>query len=319
MTTAEELRDASTRFVRVLAPDKSIKGVQMFDLDARPGSLLTYGNPKTAKGEGYGVLTAVMHFAPAQLSGRNVCSHSTAGCENACLGVFAGRGGIGIGDLPSGPDEALQEWLADMPAPTAVIQVARIRRTRYLTRERVSFLATWALETRRHELRARAHGLKCAERPNGTSDIPWENVPITAEVIAEIRRICPRNLRKWARRLRASGYPHIFAMFPRIRFYDYTKMPAQLRRRALSIPNYHLTYSLAESNEDKARAAAGMGLNVAVVFAVKRGRPLPETFWGRRVIDADLTDLRYLDPAGVVCGLRAKGGAVNDRTGFVRR
>ena len=35
----------------------------MFDLDARPGSLLTYGNPKTAKGEGYGVLTAVMHFA----------------------------------------------------------------------------------------------------------------------------------------------------------------------------------------------------------------------------------------------------------------
>ena len=62
-----------------------------------------------------------------------------------------------------------------------------------------------------------------------------------------------------------------------------------------------------------------MGLNVAVVFAVKRGRPLPETFWGRRVIDADLTDLRYLDPAGVVCGLRAKGGAINDRTGFVRR
>ncbi len=51
------------------------------------------------------------------------------------------------------------------------------------------------------------------------------------------------------------------------------------------------------------------GFNVTVVFAVKKGEPLPKTWNGYRVIDGDIHDLRFLDPEGVVVGLRAKGRA----------
>lgn len=39
---------------------------------------------------------------------------------------------------------------------------------------------------------------------------------------------------------------------------------------------------------------------------------------GHRVIDGDESDLRFLDPASVIVGLRAKGRARKDRSGFVR-
>jgi hypothetical protein len=110
----------------------------------------------------------------------------------------------------------------------------------------------------------------------------------------------------------------VFAAFPDVVFYDYTKVPARIRRRALSIPNYRLTFSLAESNEDKAREAVAAGLNLSVVFAVRKGQPLPETFWGLPVIDGDVSDLRFTDPSGCVVGLRAKGRGIKDTSGFVR-
>jgi hypothetical protein len=44
---------------------------------------------------------------------------------------------------------------------------------------------------------------------------------------------------------------------------------------------------------------------VAYVFKDK----LPKKYLGRRVIDGDKHDLRYMDPRGVVIGLVAKGKA----------
>jgi len=46
-----------------------------------------------------------------------------------------------------------------------------------------------------------------------------------------------------------------------------------------------------------------------VVFSTTRGAPLPIEFLGVPVIDSDAHDLRYLDPIGVIVGLRAKGRA----------
>src|SRR3954469_19619820 len=94
------------------------------DLDQRPphGGLLTTGNPKTAKGEGRGYFTAILHLAPSKVSGRNTCANATAGCAAACLNT-AGRGGIGL----------------DANGLNA-IQVARIRRTRFAFADRASFL-----------------------------------------------------------------------------------------------------------------------------------------------------------------------------------
>lgn len=54
----------------------------------------------------------------------------------------------------------------------------------------------------------------------------------------------------------------------------------------------------APTGEAAARRVLGAGGNVAVVFRVKRGRPLPAVWNGYPVIDGDVTDLRYLDPAG---------------------
>jgi hypothetical protein len=50
-----------------------------------------------------------------------------------------------------------------------------------------------------------------------------------------------------------------------------------------------------------------IGSNTAVVFGVKPGHDLPETFNGIEVIDGDKTDARFLDPEDTIVGLRAKG------------
>ena len=64
------------------------------------------------------------------------------------------------------------------------------------------------------------------------------------------------------------------------------------------------------------------GDNLAVVFDVKRGKPLPSrhTINGvsAMVIDGDLTDYRPDDIQGVIVGLRAKGEAIGSTSGFVR-
>jgi hypothetical protein len=78
----------------------------------------------------------------------------------------------------------------------------------------------------------------------------------------------------------------------------------------------HYTYSLdvGSARETHALDYLRAGGNVAVVF---RGG-LPETWNGYPVIDGDVTDVRYLDPRGVVVGLKAKGKARTDTSGFVR-
>jgi hypothetical protein len=52
---------------------------------------------------------------------------------------------------------------------------------------------------------------------------------------------------------------------------------------------------------------------VAVVF---RGK-MPDSFLGRKVIDGDENDLRFLDKKKVVVGLKAKGKARKDNSGFI--
>jgi hypothetical protein len=56
------------------------------------------------------------------------------------------------------------------------------------------------------------------------------------------------------------------------------------------------------------------GMNVAAVFD-----KVPSEYNGVEVIDADEHDLRFLDKPGVVAGLKAKGRAKKDYSGFVIR
>ena len=57
-----------------------------------------------------------------------------------------------------------------------------------------------------------------------------------------------------------------------------------------------------------------MPYNKAVVF---RNKDLPSTFKGVKVIDGDKHDMRFLDETNVVVGLKAKGKAKLDDSGFV--
>ena len=230
--------------------------------------LLTVGNPKTEKGAALGYLTAILHLAPADRSGRNVCPWASDGCITACLNL-SGRGGI-----------------FQRGATTNAIQRARIARTEYFFAHRAGFLAQLRKEIRQHVARAARNGLRPAVRLNGTSDIPWESID-----------------------------PALFSTFENVQFYDYTKAPHRARN---PFPNYSLTFSRSETNDATALALLTEGWTVAVVFDAGRGAPLPPTWNGHPVHDADVTDLRFLSSAGVA-GLRAKGPAKRDATGFVVR
>lgn len=176
---------------------------------------------------------------------------------------------------------------------TNAVQECRKRRTRWFLSDRESFMEALAADIRLLVRKAERAGMVPCVRLNGTSDIRWEDV--TCE---------------------SFNHQTIFALFPAVQFYDYTKIPN--RRRALEVPNYHLTFSYSHRPEfagivDKARANYGDRVNYAVVF--KRG--LPAEFLGRPVVSGDDTDLRFLDRAGVVVGLTAKGSAKRDVSGFV--
>lgn len=233
-------------------------------------NLLTTGNPKTDKGAARGYLTAIMHLAPADLSGRNVCPWATKGCKAACLNT-AGRGGI----FRKGET-------------TNAIQRARLARTDLFFADRAFFLRKLSAELEAHTRRAMRLGMKPAVRLNGTSDLPWESIA-----------------------------PELFRNFPTVQFYDYTKSKSRV---GLSMTdgwpaNYGLTLSFTEEDDvDRLHYRTGLGINVAVVFD-----KVPATFGGITVVDGDHDDLRFLDQRGVIVGLKAKGRAKQDATGFVVR
>lgn len=237
--------------------------------------LLTVGNPKLEKGQSKGYLSFILHLAPAKLSGYNACPSASKGCAAACLNT-AGRGGL-------------------FPA----IQEARIRKTRWFFEDRDTFMAQLVKDVKVGIKLAARKGLVPVFRLNGTSDIRWENIPVsvTRKVFAEIPL--------------TEHFPNIMLAFPDVQFYDYTKLA---NRRDLP-PNYHLTFSRSEDND---AVLPTIGHNIAVVFDTPKGKALPSEYLGRPVIDGDVTDLRFLDAPNVIVGLRGKGKArKGDHNGFV--
>jgi hypothetical protein len=98
----------------------------------------------------------------------------------------------------------------------------------------------------------------------------------------------------------------IIEKFPTVQFYDYTKV---LGRKVAHLPNYHLTFSKADGNDADVAEALMQGMSVVAVYD-----EIPEG-----VPSADETDLRFLDPKGTMLGLKAKGRAKKDYSGFVIR
>ena len=116
-------------------------------------------------------------------------------------------------------------------------------------------------------------------RLNGTSDVPFEKFIIRDN-------------------------KNIFDLHPEIQFYDYTKNNIRFTKKLPS--NYHLTFSMSETNKDKSMELLSLGANVAIVFGVKNANQLPETYKGYEVINGDESDLRFLDKQNVIVGLKYK-------------
>ncbi len=115
--------------------------------------VLTLGNTKTVKGEKMGYLTFILHFAPATLSGYQVCPAASVNCTKVCLNT-AGRGRF------------------------TAIQEARIRKTRWFFEDRDSFMDALVKDIHAAIRKADRENMIPVFRLNGTSDIRWETVSV---------------------------------------------------------------------------------------------------------------------------------------------
>jgi hypothetical protein len=227
-------------------------------------------NAKTIKGEKYGIKTAILYLMPAMGSGVQLCANAKiAGCEKPCL-FTAGRGAM------------------------SNVLLSRLRKTLYFNQYRDLFMAQLSREIALEKAKAKRQGYILIVRPNGTSDVRYENIPV-------------------------DGFDNIMDAHSDVQFYDYTK----LANRKNVPANYDLTFSYSgvEAYQPFVAKAVANGERIAVVFRnraiVEQMLANNETFLGLPVVDGDDTDIRHLDPRGAIVALYAKGKARRDQSGFV--
>jgi len=165
------------------------------------------------------------------------------------------------------------------------VQEARIRKTKWFFEDRLAFTLQLIKEIKSRKKSAIKNNLTPCFRLNLTSDLPWENLSVMLP-------------------------------FPFLQFYDYTKDKKRMLRylNGELPPNYYLTYSRSEETRDEEiHDLCNKGGNVAIVFRDH----LPSEWQGIKVVDGDINDLRFLDGYSKIVGLRAKGLAKKDETGFV--
>lgn len=168
---------------------------------------------------------------------------------------------------------------AKMNKSYIIIMNARMNKTKLFYSDRNLFNSLLFNEVKNAYNRTVKKGKEFAVRLNGTSDLN----PI----------------------LFKQNGKNILEQFPQVQFYDYTKV---LNRIELcdKYNNYDLTFSFTGYNWNDCLVALQNNVRVAVIFNVKSGQPLPESFNGIEVIDGDAYDYRPLDETNVIVGLRWK-------------
>jgi len=153
------------------------------------------------------------------------------------------------------------------------IQVGRRNKSEWYLSDRDSFMLKLVSEIET-AIKKYSNDWILAIRLNGTSDIPYENIIV-------------------------KDGKNIFQLFPKVKFYDYTKIANRFNK--VLPKNYNLTFSRSETNENKAIELLNSGVNVAWVFDNK-----PKRYLGYKVVDGDLSDVRFKDKNGVIVGLTFK-------------
>lgn len=190
-------------------------------------TILTQGNAKIVKGEELGYVTKGIHFAPAQLSGFEVCQWRSKGCTASCLNT-AGRGQMNS------------------------IQQSRIAKTKLFFDKQFDFLTKLSKEISSSIKSATKKGMNSVFRLNLTSDISWESVFFNEEE--------PKTIFDKFPSIQFYDYTKSFKRMCAFLDKPFTKDEAKFPS------NYHLTFSRSEHNDTKCEMVLAMGGNVAVVF-----------------------------------------------------
>lgn len=294
------------------------------ELGINAGNLLRE-NDKLVKGREAGYYSLGLMLSPWQVAGvGNLCPYASKGCSIACLNE-SGQGEIREKGVKFGSEYEDISWPQEF----------RKRSTLLFMRNRPAFMELlynsieraiddvtnnrW-IETKSEKRANPVYGMTLCLRLNTLSDLPWEALKYDGKTFME--------------------------HFPEIQFYDYTKNPERMEKfLGGQMPkNYYLTFSWSEANAPFAFWVLEHGGGVAVPFDTvpirtvkgeKRVSKLPPWWNGFKVIDADITDIRFLDRAmftdpenigdrwsaedlmelqvelnagrGFVCGLRLKG------------
>lgn len=153
------------------------------------------------------------------------------------------------------------------------VEEARVKKTNFFVNNRTEFLTQLIKEIKS----VTKNNKNVFIRLNGTSDIPFEKFKIEGK--------------------------NIFQHFPSVQFYDYTKNHIRMYKYLNNefTSNYHLTFSRSETNEKESLKVLSSGGSVAMVFD-----KLPTEYYGYKVIDGDINDLRPLDEKNVIIGLKFK-------------
>lgn len=161
-------------------------------------------------------------------------------------------------------------WAGRGPMPNTV--AARLRRTKMFFEQRAWFMGLLVNDIYLASIKAKQRDMTLVVRPNGTSDLPWEKI-------------------------RTNTHRNIMEQFPDIQFMDYTKIPGRK-----TPDNYHLTFSLSDSNQAAAQRWLDAGGNVAMIY----DDVMPTSFMGVSTLDGDAHDLRFLDPTPSIVALKRK-------------
>ena len=241
--------------------------------------MFSVDNPKAIIAMEYGHLNAINYMAPDESASTEDLKFSL--CSHASPGCIA---------LCLGKYSGQAAIVTDLENGTNAVRASRIAKAQWFMTDRAAFMAEMVHHVELLIPRAWRLKLILVIRPNGSTDIGFEYV-------------------------RTDNGQSLPIRFPTTQFVDYTKNLKRLLSPARPA-NYHLTFSLSETNRDEAVQALDAGHNVAVVF----GDGIPAKYLDHDVIDGTQHDLRHLDPSPVIVGLVPKGAkAKRDTTGFVVR
>lgn len=153
------------------------------------------------------------------------------------------------------------------------INISRIKKTNLFYDNRELFMRMLCYEIEQAQRSAERRGMEFCVRLNCTSDLS----PLAFKLDGK----------------------NILELYPNVQFYDYTKVGKRMKLPT-QYKNYDLTFSFDGFNWETCKEYLKQGGRVAVVFD---SDTLPIAYKGWNVINANDTDMRFLDGHGVICGL----------------